>query len=219
MTLRSVFWFLFALDAALHLFACIPSRMRTRLRVVTKALLMPLLAVCYLLSAKVFSPLVFAGLLFGFLGDVFLIAPHNKKLFACGLCSFAVGHAFYITYFGGRLNAVPSVPLLALLLVLGAVGAALFLRFLWSSLEPPMRAACGVYMADILFMAISAALFFLAAPSPFRVLAPIGGVLFLVSDSVLAIATFKRAFHYRYLIVMGTYIFAQTLIALSCALG
>ena len=66
-------------------------------------------------------------------------------------------------------------------------------------------------------MASSAVLFALYSSAPLRWLGAIGGILFTISDTTLSIDAFHHPVRYRNVIVMSTYILAQTLIVVSLA--
>lgn len=207
---------LYLLDVFLHLFACVPPE-RHVLRKITKCLLMPLLALCYRFYAVDFSLLVFFALMAGFAGDAFLLAPKWTWSFGAGLFAFAIGHVCYIVAMLGFLPSLPPWYAFAVLISVCLVLAVLVLRMLKPGLPKELRIPCFVYVIDISFMAGCAFLFALGGVSPIGWLAAIGGVLFLASDTTLSRDTFLNPVPYRYLIVMGTYIFAQTFIAAALA--
>jgi uncharacterized membrane protein YhhN len=207
---------LYLLDVALHLFACVPPE-RHVLRKITKCLLMPLLALSYRFFAADFSVLVFLALMFGFAGDAFLLAPNWTWSFGAGLASFAVGHIFYIIYMLRSLPAFPGWYTFAILAFVCFGAAAFYLRLLQKGLPKALRIPGFCYAADIVFMAGCAFLFAFSGVSPVGWLAPVGGMLFVASDTALSADTFLKPVPYRYLVVMGTYIAAQTLITTALA--
>lgn len=66
-------------------------------------------------------------------------------------------------------------------------------------------------------MASSAALFALYGTSPYRWLAAIGGLLFVLSDTTLSLDAFYHPIRHRNVIVMSTYILAQVFIVSALA--
>ena len=72
--------------AVVHLISC--WRGDDDLRKPTKVALMPVVALTYLAFANTPSLWVVAGLLFGCLGDLFLLRPLQKHFFALGTASF-----------------------------------------------------------------------------------------------------------------------------------
>ena len=209
--LQFVFAGLFAFDAAVQLFAC-ASRDRLMLRRVSKCLLMPLLAACYCLFAKAPSALVITAILFGFAGDVVLLFRPRRWAFPAGILAFATGHVFYIVSLAQRFAVIPPWYMLALLAVINVTCAVTLMRNIWRGMPRKLRPPSFLYMLIIGTMASTAALFALYGASDYRWLALPGGLLFAISDTVLSIDAFHHTVKHRNVIVMTTYILAQTLI-------
>ena len=209
---------LYVLVVSAHLYSCVRTGKHT-LRKITKCLLMPLLALCYWFFASDFSVLVFLALIFGFCGDAFLLAPRWDWSFGAGLGAFAIGHVLYISHMLGALPAFPRWYTVLITALVCAVVSLLFLRYLWDGLPRSLRIPCVVYMLDICFMAGCAVLFAFAGKSGAAWLALPGGLLFVVSDAILSIDKFKKPVPHRYILVMSTYIAAQTLLTAAFALS
>ena len=100
--------------------------------------------------------------------------------------------------------------------------------YLWPGLHD-MKIPVAVYVLAIAAMGWQATARWIGAgPSgvtasvvtePGALLACIGAVFFLVSDSVLAVNRFRRPFAAAQAVVLGTYFLAQCLIALSVGSG
>ena len=146
------------------------------------------------------------GLLFSLAGDVFLMLPSDR--FVAGLVSFLVAHLCYIAAFSPFTIARPLA-----LVVLLAHGLAL-LWMLWPRLGR-LRVPVAVYAAVLLVMAWQAIAFWGRSLTLPALLAASGAVLFVVSDSVLALERFLGRHRYGRVVVLGTYFAAQWLIALS----
>ena len=209
---------LYLLVVALHLFAC-ASRDRLMLRRVTKCCLMPLLLLCYVMFANEISSLVVAAILCGFVGDVLLLFRPRRWSFPAGIFSFAAGHVFYIVRFLNGVTTPPAWYVCAALGLLGLISAVALMRYLWKGLPKKLRPPSFVYMLIIASMASCAILFALYGTAPLRGLTAVGGLIFVVSDSTLSIDAFHHPVRYRNVIVMSTYIVAQTLIVTSLALA
>jgi uncharacterized membrane protein YhhN len=155
-----------------------------------------------------YKQLILLGLLFSLAGDVFLMLPNDR--FVPGLVSFLVAHLFYIAAFtrGEGVN-VTWWALLVYLLYGG-----LMLAVLWPHLGA-MRVPVLAYMAVILVMGWQALERQLALGTPAALLAAAGALLFVVSDSVLALDRFRGRFAAARLLVLSTYFAAQWLIAWS----
>lgn len=174
---------------------------------VAKPLLMPLLAGYAALRGG--PRLLVAALLFGWGGDVFLLAD-NDLAFLVGMGSFAVGHVCYLTLFGrGEGRGRGPVPL-----VTGAgyaVVLVVFLVLIWPDLPADLRIPLTGYSLLLTAMAWRAGVLGRYAAA--------GGALFLLSDALIAtgIADWPQAPAPDFW-VMLTYIAAQALLTLG-ALG
>jgi uncharacterized membrane protein YhhN len=158
-------------------------------------------------TVHLYRPLVVAGLLFSLAGDVFLMLPRER--FVAGLVAFLVAHLLYAGAFTGdgfRLT-------IAILLPFIAYGAGL-LRILLPKVERALKIPVVVYAAALLVMAWQATERG-ASGLPGGLFAATGALLFVASDSMLAIDRFARRFRAAEPLVLATYFAAQTLIALS----
>jgi uncharacterized membrane protein YhhN len=154
-----------------------------------------------------YRPLVAAGLIFSLVGDVLLMLPRDR--FVAGLVAFLFAHLLYIgafTFDGVRVTGWILVPLAAYAVVL--------LRILLPHVAARLKAPVVVYAVVLLGMAWTAAERG-AAGMPGGAWAAAGALLFVASDSALAINRFARRFSGADVVVLGTYFAAQTLIALS----
>ncbi|MGW8986082.1 lysoplasmalogenase [Streptomyces parvus] len=171
---------------------------------VAKPLLMPLLAGYAALRGA--PRLLVAALLFGWGGDVFLLADDDLA-FLVGMGSFAVGHVCYLTLFGrGEGRGRAPAPL-----VTGAgyaVVLVVFLVLIWPDLPADLRIPLTGYSLLLTAMAWRAGVF-----GPY---AAAGGALFLLSDALIAtgIAEWPQAPAPDFW-VMLTYIAAQALLTLG----
>ncbi len=209
---------LYALDAAVQLYCC-SGRGHLMLRRVSKCLLMPLLAACYASFAHSFSPLVLTAILCGFAGDLVLLFRPRRWAFPAGMLTFAAGHVFYAIYFLQSLTAAPPWYALALLAAVSIACAAILLCYLWKGLPRKLRPPSFIYMLVIAGMASCALLFAIYGASPYRMLAAFGGLFFVASDTTLSIDAFHHPLRGRNIIVMSTYILAQSLIVSALALA
>ncbi|MBK3544586.1 lysoplasmalogenase [Streptomyces sp. MBT60] len=171
------------------------------IHLVAKPLLMPLLAGYAALRGA--PRLLVAALLFGWGGDVFLLAD-NDLAFLVGMGSFAIGHVCYLTLFGrGEGRGRAPAPL-----VTGAgyaVVLVVFLVLIWPDLPADLRIPLTGYSLLLTAMAWRAGVF-----GPY---AAAGGALFLLSDALIAtgIAEWPQAPAPDFW-VMLTYIAAQALL-------
>lgn len=183
-------------------------------RVVTKPLLLSSLIVYFLLhrtEAKT-KLLVGLALLFSFIGDILLMfTDKSAHFFMFGLISFLIAHVFYIIQFSRNRNKNKSIliPLLLLLILGGSI-----FWFLKDSLGA-MLFPVAIYMTIILTMVLFAFLRKGSASKKSFELIMVGAILFLISDSILAINKFKSPVPLSGVWIMGTYGLAQLLIVLG----
>jgi alkylglycerol monooxygenase len=154
---------------------------------------------------------IVAGLLFSLAGDVLLMLPQDLFLF--GVLAFAVAQVAYATAFisGGGFYRDPRsiVPFL----LYGVFMAA----FLWNGLQDAgMLVPTMAYLVIILFMAWQAFGHWRQTLETRSLLALIGVLLFVASDSLLAVNRFAVDIgDLAPILVLGTYYPAQLLIGRS----
>lgn len=138
---------------------------------------------------------------------VCMIADGVIYWFIAGLVTFLIGHLFYIAAF--KRAAVRPMPLTAGVL-LGAYGAGMALLVAWPLLAEGdlLGIAVLAYMLVILMMGWTA----VRTGNPLAIL---GAVLFILSDSILAIDRFTVPIPGRDILVMVPYYAAQFCIAAS----
>jgi uncharacterized membrane protein YhhN len=152
-----------------------------------------------------------AGLVVSFIGDLFMM-PRRKR-FTAGLAAFLVAQVCYtLAFLTGVQSGFAPVPALALLVY----GAALF-AILYPRLKG-MRVPVLVYILAVSAMALTAVERYLKVGNPAALAACAGAVLFLISDSVLAVDRFVKPFRAAQGVILSTYFAAQALIALSTCL-
>lgn len=156
----------------------------------------------------VYGRLVGAALVCSLVGDVLLMLPSDQ--FMGGLAAFLVAHLFYIGAFtrdGGFTAAT------AFALPLSAMGA-IVLALIWPVLGP-LRLPVIAYMLVILTMAWQALERSRAGSHDGAWWAAVGAMLFVTSDSALALARFRGDFPGARVVVLSTYFLAQWMIATS----
>jgi len=158
-----------------------------------------------------FQALVVAGLAAALAGDVLLMLPRDR--FVAGLVSFLVAHLLYAAAFAGVPTGAAPWVVLAGLVAFG-VGV---LRALWPGLGA-LRGPVVGYVAVILAMAWMATARGLRVPGPGTAAAAAGALLFVLSDTLLAVDRFRAPFRGSRALVLTTYYAAQLLIALSVRL-
>ena len=197
----------------------------TELRMVqygSKILLMPLLAIYLYSKVKNFSTykLIYAALFFSWLGDIFLMFPRNgndssaKLLFIFGLISFLIAHINYSIYFINEIKDKTKVTLLVgkpYLILPFCVFGIVLLSILYPSLGV-MKLPVTCYTIIIMLMAMTAFNRKNLVNSTSFLLVFIGALIFVVSDSCIAINVFYKPFEFARIAIMSTYTIAQFLI-------
>jgi uncharacterized membrane protein YhhN len=160
-------------------------------------------------ASSFYRYMIIAGLLFSLAGDIFLMLPQDR-FFIRGLISFLVAHVFYIAAFLGESGRALSLRGVVPFLIYGA----LMMRVLWSHLGK-MRLPVLLYMLAILTMGWTATSRWILTEQTGSLLAMLGALFFIASDSLLALNKFKGRFPSAELLIFSTYAIAQWLIALS----
>lgn len=185
---------------------------RNRWRWLFKSL--PILLLAGIAFTQLTSPLrefVTGALLLSAGGDIALATDH-KRSFVLGLGLFLLAHVAYAFGFlqSARLTQTAgfqgSTVWLLLSIGIFAVGMAGYLYPHLGKLKIPVL----IYVGAIALMGISAVLF-----TPFTPLLIFGTVIFMSSDSMIALDKFVAPLQYRDWLVMGTYYLAQFLILFS----
>lgn len=157
--------------------------------------------------------LVRLGLILSLAGDVFLLWP--KEGFLPGLVAFLLAHLAYIGAFcvPVRLAAKPWV------FAVYALVAAAILSALWPGVAVALRVPVVAYVVCLATMAAQALVWWRssvavrAADAPLAGAAALGGFLFMLSDSLLAINKFAVPLPLSALWILLSYWLAQWCIA------
>lgn len=155
-----------------------------------------------------YGSLILIGLGCSLVGDVMLMLPGD--LFVVGLVSFLVAHIFYIAAFRTDVKRLGSLVFAGLLFGVGAVIYSILLPNLGS-----MKLPVSIYLAVILTMAWQALSRWSYMRDKQALLAAIGALLFVISDSFIAFNRFLGSFLLAEGLIMTTYFGAQWMIALS----
>ncbi len=161
--------------------------------------------------ATSFGQLILLGLLFSWLGDVFLISK-RQLFFMAGLGSFLLAH---VAYSGAFLLQPQAIMPLALAAIVMVVFAVIVLRWLWPHLPPNFRPAVVAYLVAISVMVVLASGTVAAA----GVQLIVGAVLFTVSDIFVARERFVLSSVANRLWGLPLYYAAQLIFALSVQAG
>ena len=209
-----IFLIFFFMDTAVNIFAV--AKKIKKWEYISKPLLMPLLAAYFILATYPINVawLIFVALLCGSGGDIFLMLE-NK--FMQGMSAFLLGHIFYIIAFLLLVNNIATFPIWGFLLFVPVIIILLLTYPKFKGYLGDLRIPVHVYLVTILLMHISAILLLakLSILSPSFLFIWIGSILFILSDSLIAVDNFNENLKVPNvaIIIMITYIIGQFLIA------
>ena len=174
-----------------------------------KPMLMITLFWYYYSNPKQLNKYFVLGLFFSFLGDLFLLGT-GEVYFIFGLLFFLIAHVFYIIMV---LRLIPTrkpkdfimagVPFLLLFLVL--------MNVLFAGLGS-MKIPVIIYAMTISFFGIVSLLLYLQSKTKISLLLLVGVLIFISSDTILALNLFYKTQLFYPLLIMMTYVLAQYLI-------
>ena len=215
--MKKINWIiLFAIVLLTDLFAVYSGN--ETLRYITKPLLMPLVVIYFVSATRSFaSPLkkwIIAALAFSWAGDVLLMfEPGNSNFFIFGLVAFLIAHIFYILFYETvmQLEKFKKNYWLFVPVLIYYVALIYILSPTLGDLKLPVR----IYGVVISYMLIQALQIGRLGDKTAVGLMIAGSVLFIASDSILAINKFYKSFGYAGIAIMLTYGIAQVMITLG----
>lgn len=176
---------------------------------ISKPLIIPALAAFYIAGSKSRNKLYILALIFSFLGDVLLLDKSNLFLF--GIAAFLITQLLYIAIFskglansslGKKIGALFPFSLFFILLI----------RILKPGLNDFLIPVIIYGLAISLFGSVSL-LRYLVKKNGTSMVLLIGAILFILSDSMIALNKFHEPRAYYSVSIMLTYILAQYLIS------
>lgn len=177
------------------------------------------LSILSLLSGKDnYSHYIAVGLLLSSAGDVLLELDNHHpdgSYFIPGLVAFLAAHLCYIRAFYSSKLSFKYAPYVLILVVVYYIG---IMNVLIPSMEAELVAPVLVYGVAISTMIFLAFLRFLSPKTcndTSKLCSLIGSLVFVVSDSILALNKFAFVIPHGHYYVMLTYYFGQTFIAAS----
>jgi uncharacterized membrane protein YhhN len=181
----------------------------------SKPLIMVSLVGYYWTQAAKSDYLFITAMLFCWAGDVLLMYQQAEIFFMLGLTSFLIGHVLYIFAYR-KFRFRESINLLlptqkiryALPIILAGTGLVTVLYPFLGGLKVPVM----IYALVITIMTLQALFRFGFTNTRSFALILIGALLFMTSDSLLAINKFMTPLPFASLCIMATYIAAQFLI-------
>lgn len=188
------------------------------LRYLSKPLLMPLLVVYFISSTTAFTSSlkkwIILALIFSWAGDVLLMFESmSPNFFMFGLVAFLIAHIFYILFYesvirkeGLNKNYWWFIPVLIYYVALIYI-----LSPHLGDMKFPVR-LYGIVISYMLIQALQTGRIKNQAAAGLMIG---GAVLFISSDSILALNKFYQSFEYAGIAIMTTYGIAQLLITLG----
>ncbi len=218
--IQYIFLILFFVDFAIHIVSEIIEN--KNLRYMTKPLLVPLILLYYIVGVflelgaiHIFWPLVFA-LIFGWLGDIFLMLGRGGRFFMLGLGSFLIGHLFYIfLYIGMKFLFWNRLifPIWGWILVLPLIAIVGFFYYRIRGKMGDLTVPTLTYLVVIFIMSFFGLLLLSITDIFGTLLVYIGAFLFMISDGMIAVDKFDMEIPKSRVFVMLTYGLAQFCIA------
>ena len=191
------------------------------LELISKPLLMPILMVfVWVNAAQLKKSLIYlleGALFFSWVGDVALLFDKEIPfLFMIGLGGFLVAHIQYIILFiksSNKTNLKTGIAPFAVILFVGFT--AYLIHQLWPHLGE-LQIPVFVYATVLMLMGVAAVSRVIEVGKTTVLL---GAVLFVVSDSILAINKFIEPVEFGRVLIMFTYTMAQLLIVIGILKG
>lgn len=183
---------------------------------ISKALIIPVLILLFFQNLNPLNVrlniLMILGLVFSWAGDILLeFAGSNGNMFIPGLICFLLAHIMYLTVFittPGKNSITGNRIILLIPVILYGTG---LVFYLYKDLNV-MKLPVIIYAFVILFMLSAAINRIDKVNRKSFLLVLAGAILFVISDSAIAINKFSYKFEYSGIVIMSTYIVAQYLI-------
>ncbi|PKH51496.1 hypothetical protein CXF68_12730 [Tenacibaculum sp. Bg11-29] len=178
------------------------------LEFIFKPLLMTTLVIVYLLSVKKANFWLVSALFFSFWGDVFLLDKTNYFVF--GLGSFLIAHIMYIKMTTKFLKTASIVKILKTSIVFVALFSVVL--FLIKDNLGEMLVPVIVYGIAISTFGTCTLLNYLQEKSTANTWLLLGSILFIASDSLIALNNFYSPKHFFDIAIITLYVVSQYLI-------
>jgi len=207
--MKKIFLILFCIAAIVHVVAIMLGNLMIQ-NISKPAIMLSLIA--YYLTVETRSMTVIIAMILSLLGDILLIFPER---FIGGLVAFLLSHVFYIFSYRQHQGELREQALqgihrirLAFPIVLAGTGLVVVLYPVLGDLKLPVI----VYAVVLVTMVLHALFRYGRTNSSSFWMVFWGAILFMLSDSILAINKFLGSVNYAGLWIMITYITAQYLI-------
>ena len=160
-----------------------------------------------------FRRAVMAGIAFSACGDAFLMLPVEvlPQSFMLGLASFLLAHLCYLWAFTSDARWFGKPVALLGFIIVGAIN----LTILWPGIPVDLRVPVVIYVGFLIMMTSQAVSRFLSLKTAGSGFAAFGGILFLLSDTLIAYDKFHHHLIAAQACILATYYAATWLIAKS----
>ncbi|MFW9999646.1 MAG: lysoplasmalogenase [Candidatus Hodarchaeota archaeon] len=201
------------------------SKENTKIFYASKPLAMPLLILFYVfgvvnsVGVNRVDWLIVIALIGGMAGDIFLMLKSQEKWFLFGMIGFLINQIFYVISFFigvGNLTLFNAWGLFLFGPVVFIIGF-MVPRFIKKTED--LKIPVLVYIGAILLMHTAAVVRLALIQEISNIFIYLGSILFIFSDSILAMIKWEGEFKHGRLINLITYFFAQFYIALGALLS
>lgn len=187
---------------------------------VSKIMLMPFLAFYVYDECRAElknAGVLLIGIFFSWLGDILLIKSQNEMFFIFGIATFLCAHIAYIVSFRTLRYIYSSVSSKSIYGVFFLFYSISMLYFIYPNLNE-LKFPVIIYSLVISIMGIAALMRKGATLKKSFNFVLSGAILFILSDSFIAINRFYQPFNFASILIMATYIIAQYLIIAGCVI-
>lgn len=161
--------------------------------------------------------ILLTALTLSWIGDMILMfADRGQFYFIAGLIAFLLSHIFYIVLFSKQLKIYLKKS--KIIYWVGVTAIAFYLIVLLLLLLPTLgdlKIPVIIYALTISIMLLFALKGFLNWQKPANIYILIGAIVFVTSDSILALDKFYTPLQYSSFLIMTTYLIAQYLIVVG----
>lgn len=175
----------------------------------TKPLLIPVLAIYYVLNCRNVEFILVSALLFAFIGDIALIWPQKKNFFILGLLFFMVMHVLYIVFILKYQVSRPTFTFPVILSCLLFIIPGTFIYIKLFKFLNDLKVVTIIYVLALMAMSYLCFASMIGTFNKYSLIQFIGSLFFIISDALLAFDTMKKPMRYANLWVTATYINAQ----------
>ena len=214
---------LYLITVSIHLYSCYYDFELSSLRKVTKVFLMPLLGSLYYFgtSKDKFSKNVFCAIIFGFLGDAMLLCDPYSPWMKPGIVSFFIGHVLYLISYireTGYNNYKKNVIALLIIFCIYIYGQTIAFKYLKDGfIKGNILLQGSCYLTMLMVLNVTACFYAFNYFNKYTLMIFFGSFIFFVSDFILVRKMFYEDNEYYQVILMSTYILAQSLICYGLA--